>query len=57
VKEAIQKISGSKKKCFVEVSGGVNLSNLKGYLIEGVNAISIGALTHSATNVDLSLEF
>lgn len=55
--ERIQKLSRSEKKCFVEVSGGVNLTNLKGYLIEGVDAISIGALTHSATNVDLSLEF
>lgn len=57
VKEAIQQISTYKKNCFVEVSGGVNLSNLETYLIEGVNAISIGALTHSATNIDLSLEF
>lgn len=60
VKEAIDLIkrsTGGSKKCFVEVSGGVNLTNLKGYLIEGVDAISIGALTHSATNVDLSLEF
>jgi nicotinate-nucleotide pyrophosphorylase (carboxylating) len=39
------------------VSGGVTLENLKTYLIEGVNAISTGALTHSARNIDLSLEF
>lgn len=57
VAKAIEKISSTKKDCFVEVSGGVNLSNLDGYLIEGVTAISIGALTHSAANVDLSLEF
>lgn len=57
VKKAIEKISSTKKNCFVEVSGGVNLSNLDGYLIEGVTAISIGALTHSAANIDLSLEF
>ncbi len=57
VAKAIEKISSTKKDCFVEVSGGVNLSNLDGYLIEGVTAISIGALTHSAANIDLSLEF
>lgn len=57
VRQAIQKISTYKKNCFVEVSGGVNLSNLETYLIDGVNAISVGALTHSATNIDLSLEF
>lgn len=57
VRQAIQTISNTKKSCFVEVSGGVNLSNLETYLIEGVNAISIGALTHSAVNIDLSLEF
>lgn len=57
VRQAIQTISNNKKSCFVEVSGGVNLSNLATYLIEGVSAISIGALTHSAVNIDLSLEF
>ena len=44
-------------KTYIEVSGGVNLSNLSDYLIRGVNGISIGALTHSAKNVDISLEF
>jgi nicotinate-nucleotide pyrophosphorylase (carboxylating) len=42
--------------CFIEVSGGINFKNIKNYLIEGVNAISIGALTHSAPNIDISLE-
>jgi nicotinate-nucleotide pyrophosphorylase (carboxylating) len=40
----------------VEVSGGINIKNLKEYLLPGVDAISIGALTHSASNVDLNLE-
>jgi len=30
---------------------------LESYFIPGVNAISIGAITHSAKNIDLSLEF
>ena len=57
VRLAIEAIKESGQVCFVEVSGGINLDNLESYLIPGVNAISIGALTHSAKNVDLSLEF
>ncbi|MDP3508745.1 MAG: carboxylating nicotinate-nucleotide diphosphorylase [Candidatus Melainabacteria bacterium] len=61
VRQCIQKISDNSKantnEYFVEVSGGITLENLNGYLINGVNAISIGALTHSARNIDLSLEF
>lgn len=39
-----------------EVSGGVKLDNIKNYLIPGIDAISIGALTHSAPHVDLSMK-
>ncbi len=39
-----------------EVSGGVKLDNIKEYLNAGVDAISIGALTHSAPHVDLSMK-
>lgn len=44
------------KAAFIEVSGGINAGNIKDYLIPGVNAISIGALTHSVKSVDISLE-
>jgi len=40
----------------VEVSGGVNLENVRAYAMPGVDYISIGALTHSARALDLSLE-
>ena len=40
----------------LEVSGGVTLSNVRRYAETGVNAISIGALTHSARSLDISLE-
>lgn len=53
VKEAIGLVQS---RCFIEVSGGINLSNIDNYLIRGVNAISVGALTHSSMSVDLSLE-
>jgi nicotinate-nucleotide pyrophosphorylase (carboxylating) len=53
VKEAVLIVGG---RAFIEVSGGVNLDNLQTYLIKGVNAISIGALTHSTRSLDISLE-
>jgi len=40
----------------IEVSGGVCLSNVKAIAKTGVDIISIGALTHSAKAVDMSLE-
>jgi nicotinate-nucleotide pyrophosphorylase (carboxylating) len=53
VRESIAKIAGKSK---IEVSGGINFSNIDRYLIEGVDYISIGALTHSVKAIDLSLE-
>jgi nicotinate-nucleotide pyrophosphorylase (carboxylating) len=44
------------KDMTIEISGGVNQMNLENYLINGVDAISIGALTHSAPHVDLSMK-
>lgn len=53
VKKAIDAIGG---RAVVEVSGGINESNINDYLIEGVDVLSIGALTHSARPLDISLE-
>lgn len=53
VRSAIALIKG---RSHVEVSGGITLDNIDGYLLPGVDAISIGALTHSVKSVDLSLE-
>jgi nicotinate-nucleotide pyrophosphorylase (carboxylating) len=39
-----------------EISGGVNLENLNLYLIKGIDAISIGGLTHNPPPVDFSLK-
>ena len=39
-----------------EASGGVNLSTLRSIAETGVNFISVGALTHSAGSLDLSLK-
>ncbi|MFH1145043.1 MAG: hypothetical protein V1774_10915, partial [Candidatus Eisenbacteria bacterium] len=40
----------------IEVSGGVTLENVRGYALPGVDYISIGALTHSAPAIDMSLD-
>ncbi|MEK7329664.1 MAG: nicotinate-nucleotide diphosphorylase (carboxylating), partial [Candidatus Eisenbacteria bacterium] len=40
----------------VEVSGGITLANVREYAATGVDYISVGALTHSAPALDLSLE-
>lgn len=53
IEQCVQLVAG---RCHIEVSGGVNLNNLDSYLIPGVNSISIGALTHSTKNIDISLE-
>ena len=38
-----------------EVSGGINESNIGNYLIEGLDVISVGSITHSVKSIDLSL--
>jgi nicotinate-nucleotide pyrophosphorylase (carboxylating) len=40
-----------------EVSGGLNLSTMDEFLIEGVDALSLGSLTYGAPRVDISLKF
>lgn len=52
IKEAVR-ICGKKTK--LEVSGGINLLNIRKYAETGVDFISVGQITHSAPNLDLSL--
>ncbi len=59
IKRCIRKINQMKrknKKIFIEVSGGITLKNILKYDIEGVNGISIGALTHQSQSVDIGLD-
>jgi len=39
----------------IEVSGGIRLDNVREFALPGVKYISVGALTHSAPALDLSL--
>jgi len=43
------------KRAIIEVSGGITKENLKSFSGTGVDLISVGALTHSARSVDLSM--
>jgi nicotinate-nucleotide pyrophosphorylase (carboxylating) len=43
-------------QCETESSGGITLENIRKYAEQGVNYISSGALTHSVSNMDLSLK-
>ena len=54
--EKINLLKKDNKNIFVEVSGGVTLKNILNYNLQGVNGISIGALTHQSTNVDIGLD-
>ena len=47
---------GKKKSIKFEASGGVTLKNIRQIAATGVDFVSVGALTHSAPAVDLSLE-
>lgn len=47
---------GARRWPEIEVSGGVRLDNVRAYAETQVDYISVGALTHSAPALDLSLE-
>ena len=53
VRTAVERLAGSVP---VEVSGGVTLDNVADYAAAGADYVSVGALTHSAPALDLSLE-
>jgi nicotinate-nucleotide pyrophosphorylase (carboxylating) len=55
VKQAVARCSQMERRIPVECSGGVNLENVRAYAETGVQFISVGALTHSAVAVDMSL--
>jgi len=53
LQEALRIINGAYE---TEASGGIDLSTVRKYAETGVNYISVGALTHSAGTLDLSLK-
>ena len=53
MKDAVAKIAG---KAITEASGGITLDQVETIAATGVDLISIGALTHSAMPLDISLD-
>jgi nicotinate-nucleotide pyrophosphorylase (carboxylating) len=56
IEEAVRRVRQRSPRPLVEVSGGVTLDRMPELVRTGVDLISVGALTHSARAVDLSLE-
>jgi nicotinate-nucleotide pyrophosphorylase (carboxylating) len=55
VKKAVKLIRRSLPDIPIEASGNMNLKTVRDYALAGVDLISVGALTHSAVAVDLSM--
>lgn len=53
LQRAVQRIGGRAR---TEASGGITLENIAAVAATGVQAVSLGALTHSAPALDISLE-
>jgi len=49
--------AGLRGKVELEASGGINLDTVRGVAETGVDRIAVGAITHSATALDLGLDF
>jgi nicotinate-nucleotide pyrophosphorylase (carboxylating) len=54
LRQAVELVAG---RALLEASGGVTLETVRAVAETGVDLISIGALTHSAPALDISLEF
>jgi nicotinate-nucleotide pyrophosphorylase (carboxylating) len=53
IREAVEKVAG---RAVIEASGGITMETVREIAETGVDFISIGALTHSAPALDISLE-
>jgi len=56
MKKAVKTIRTRDKKVVIEASGNVNLQNVRDIAETGVDIISVGAITHSARAVDISMK-
>ena len=56
IKEMKEAVSIAGGKVFLEASGGITLKTVEAISKTGINLISVGAITHSARSVDISLE-
>jgi nicotinate-nucleotide pyrophosphorylase (carboxylating) len=56
VKEMREAVSIAQGRILLEASGGITLETIEEISKTGINMISVGAITHSARSVDISLE-
>jgi nicotinate-nucleotide pyrophosphorylase (carboxylating) len=57
LREAVRRRNEAAPAVRLESSGGVNLSTVRAIAEAGVDRISVGALTHSATALDIGLDY
>jgi nicotinate-nucleotide pyrophosphorylase (carboxylating) len=55
LREAVAAVGGSSDRPELEASGGISLVNVREIAATGVDYVSVGALTHSAPALDLSM--
>ena len=56
-RRAVRLRDQTNSRVLLEASGGITLTNVRGYAAAGVERISVGALTHSPKSINVSLEF
>ena len=56
VSELRQAVRVADGRVWLEASGGITMHTLRDVAATGVNAISVGALTHSSRALDLALD-
>ncbi|MGO9950720.1 MAG: carboxylating nicotinate-nucleotide diphosphorylase [Dissulfurispiraceae bacterium] len=56
MKKAVKTIRLRDRKIVIEASGNVNLKNVRAIAETGVDIVSVGAITHSARAVDISMK-
>ena len=57
LRSAVERRDRLDPKVELEASGGVNLQTIRGIAETGVDRISVGAMTHSATALDIALDY
>lgn len=56
VRKAVKIIKKADSDIVVEVSGGIKFENVETFAAAGADVISVGSLTHSVHNIDMSME-
>ena len=56
MKKAVTVVRSSGSRVLIEASGNVNTDNVRDIAMTGVDIISVGAITHSARAVDISMK-